>query len=230
MALMSVAEALGPRARGGSAAAVRIGSARRRATAACSTADLAALADAAAAGPSRRWTAMRCARPTSPPCRCGSRSSARSRPGTRFAGAVGAGRRRASSPAACCRRAPTRSSSRRTRHATATCVLVNAGAAQGPARPRRRPRFRRRATCCCERAAGSTERDLAAGCRHEPSRACRFTVVPELRCSATGDELVMPGAEPGPGEIVYSNGFATMALARREGGDGPRSRHRAGPH
>jgi molybdopterin molybdotransferase len=34
---------------------------------------------------------------------------------------------------------------------------------------------------------------------------------------ATGDELVMPGTEPGFGEIVYSNGYATMALARSEG-------------
>ncbi len=36
---------------------------------------------------------------------------------------------------------------------------------------------------------------------------------------ATGDELVMPGSTPGFGEIVYSNGFATMALARGEGCD-----------
>jgi molybdopterin molybdotransferase len=42
---------------------------------------------------------------------------------------------------------------------------------------------------------------------------------PKVAVLATGDELVMPGAVPGPGEIVYSNGFATMALARREGGD-----------
>jgi molybdopterin molybdotransferase len=42
---------------------------------------------------------------------------------------------------------------------------------------------------------------------------------PKLAVLATGDELVMPGAVPGPGEIVYSNGFATMALARREGCD-----------
>ena len=34
---------------------------------------------------------------------------------------------------------------------------------------------------------------------------------------ATGDELVMPGTTPGFGEIVYSNGYATMALARHEG-------------
>jgi len=40
---------------------------------------------------------------------------------------------------------------------------------------------------------------------------------PKLAVLATGDELVMPGAIPGVGEIVYSNGYATMALARREG-------------
>jgi len=40
---------------------------------------------------------------------------------------------------------------------------------------------------------------------------------PRLAVLATGDELVMPGTSPGVGEIVYSNGFATMALARREG-------------
>jgi molybdopterin molybdotransferase len=40
---------------------------------------------------------------------------------------------------------------------------------------------------------------------------------PRIAVLATGDELVLPGNEPGPGEIVYSNGYATMALARREG-------------
>jgi molybdopterin molybdotransferase len=40
---------------------------------------------------------------------------------------------------------------------------------------------------------------------------------PKVAVLATGDELVMPGSAPGPGEIVYSNGFATIALARREG-------------
>lgn len=40
---------------------------------------------------------------------------------------------------------------------------------------------------------------------------------PSIAVLATGDELVMPGTEPGFGEIVYSNGFATMALARAEG-------------
>ena len=34
---------------------------------------------------------------------------------------------------------------------------------------------------------------------------------------ATGDELVLPGITPGPGQIVYSNGYSVMALARGEG-------------
>jgi molybdopterin molybdotransferase len=36
---------------------------------------------------------------------------------------------------------------------------------------------------------------------------------------ATGDELVMAGSNPGPGQIVYSNGYAVTALARGEGAD-----------
>ncbi len=40
---------------------------------------------------------------------------------------------------------------------------------------------------------------------------------PKVAVLATGDELVMPGGNPGAGEIVYSNGYATMALLRREG-------------
>jgi molybdopterin molybdotransferase len=40
---------------------------------------------------------------------------------------------------------------------------------------------------------------------------------PKVALFATGDELVPPGAEPGPGQIVYSNGFALAALAQEEG-------------
>jgi len=42
---------------------------------------------------------------------------------------------------------------------------------------------------------------------------------PKLALLATGDELVMPGKTLGPGQIVYSNGYALRALARAEGAD-----------
>jgi molybdopterin molybdotransferase len=40
---------------------------------------------------------------------------------------------------------------------------------------------------------------------------------PKVALLATGDELVPPGVEPGPGQIVSSNTFAVAALARAEG-------------
>jgi molybdopterin molybdotransferase len=40
---------------------------------------------------------------------------------------------------------------------------------------------------------------------------------PTIAIVATGDELVAPGTEPGPGQIVYSNVFALAAIAQREG-------------
>jgi molybdopterin molybdotransferase len=43
--------------------------------------------------------------------------------------------------------------------------------------------------------------------------------VPRVALLATGDELVAPGTSPGPGQIVYSNGFALAALARSEGAE-----------
>ena len=42
---------------------------------------------------------------------------------------------------------------------------------------------------------------------------------PKVALLGTGDELVMPGETPGPGQIVYSNGYALRALARAEGAD-----------
>src|SRR5262245_36893929 len=61
-----------------------------------------------------------------------------------------------------------------------------------------------------------TDRDLAlAAAMNHPAVSVHRT--PKVAVLATGDELVMPGAQPGIGEIVYSNGYATMALARREG-------------
>jgi molybdopterin molybdotransferase len=42
---------------------------------------------------------------------------------------------------------------------------------------------------------------------------------PKVAVLGTGDELVAPGSGPGPGEIVYSNGFAIRALASRAGAE-----------
>jgi molybdopterin molybdotransferase len=42
---------------------------------------------------------------------------------------------------------------------------------------------------------------------------------PKVAVLATGDELVRPGATPKPGEIVYSNGYAIIALARAAGAE-----------
>ena len=42
---------------------------------------------------------------------------------------------------------------------------------------------------------------------------------PRVAVLGTGDELVPPGSTPGPAEIVYSNGFALLAMARHEGAD-----------
>ncbi len=61
-----------------------------------------------------------------------------------------------------------------------------------------------------------SDRDLAlAAAMNHPSLSVHRR--PKLAILATGDELVMPGSSPAPGEIVYSNGYATMAMARWEG-------------
>jgi molybdopterin molybdotransferase len=63
-----------------------------------------------------------------------------------------------------------------------------------------------------------TERDLAlAAGMNYPQLPVRRR--PKVAILATGDELVMPGTTPGPGQIVYSNGYALHALARSEGAD-----------
>ena len=63
-----------------------------------------------------------------------------------------------------------------------------------------------------------TARDLAlaAGMNHPLLPVYRR---PKIALFATGDELVPPGREPGPGQIVYSNGFSLAALAREEGAE-----------
>jgi molybdopterin molybdotransferase len=62
------------------------------------------------------------------------------------------------------------------------------------------------------------DRDLSlAAAMNYPDIAVRRR--PKLALLATGDELVMPGSTPGPGQIVYSNGYALRALFRHEGAD-----------
>jgi len=63
---------------------------------------------------------------------------------------------------------------------------------------------------------GDRHLSLAAGMNH-PGLPVRRR--PKVAILATGDELVMPGETPGPGQIVYSNGYALRALARHEGAD-----------
>lgn len=61
-----------------------------------------------------------------------------------------------------------------------------------------------------------TDRDimLAAAMSHPTLPVHRR---PKVAVLGTGDELKAPGSALGPGEIVYSNGFALMALCRAEG-------------
>ncbi|WP_050426410.1 molybdopterin molybdotransferase MoeA [Bradyrhizobium tropiciagri] len=69
-------------------------------------------------------------------------------------------------------------------------------------------------------AAGSRLSDRAlslAAAMNYPELAVRRR--PKVAALATGDELVMPGSKPGPGQIVYSNGYALRALARAEGAE-----------
>jgi molybdopterin molybdotransferase len=63
-----------------------------------------------------------------------------------------------------------------------------------------------------------TDRDLslAAGMNYPELAVHRR---PRVAVLATGDELVMPGSTPGPGQIVYSNGYGIRALARTEGAE-----------
>ena len=63
---------------------------------------------------------------------------------------------------------------------------------------------------------GPAELSLAAAMNHPRVPVVRKPLVAIL---ATGDELVPPGVEPGPDQIVASNNFAVAALAQRAGAD-----------
>jgi molybdopterin molybdotransferase len=63
-----------------------------------------------------------------------------------------------------------------------------------------------------------TDRDLMlAAAMNHPTVPVHSRV--KIAVLGTGDELKPPGSNPGPGEIIYSNGFALMALAQAEGAE-----------
>ena len=94
-------------------------------------------------------------------------------------------------------------------------VVVTAGAAKGKHVRVEGLDFRRGAVLLrAGRRLSDRDLALAAAMNHARVPVHR---PPVLAVLATGDELVMPGSNPKPGEIVYSNGYSTMAIAAREG-------------
>jgi molybdopterin molybdotransferase len=96
-------------------------------------------------------------------------------------------------------------------------IVVEAGAHKGR-HVRRKGLDFKRGTILLRRGRRLSGRDLAlAAAMNHPALLVHRR--PKLGLFATGDELVVPGSSPGPGEIVHSNGYATMALASAEGCD-----------
>jgi molybdopterin molybdotransferase len=63
---------------------------------------------------------------------------------------------------------------------------------------------------------GDRDLSLAASMNHPTLPVHRQ---PKVAIFATGDELKMPGTQPGPGQIIYSNAYAIRALVRNSGAE-----------
>ncbi len=75
-----------------------------------------------------------------------------------------------------------------------------------------------RATCCSPAAATSPTAICSLAAAHELSGACGAPP-PEGRGARHRRRAGDAGSQPGPGQIVYSNGYALRALARAEGAE-----------
>ena len=97
-------------------------------------------------------------------------------------------------------------------------VTVTAGAAPVGKHIRRAGLDFREGAMLLHKGRRLSDRDLmlAAAMNHPTLSVHRR---PRVAVLGTGDELVPPGTTPGPGEIVYANGFALMALIRAEGAE-----------
>ena len=96
-------------------------------------------------------------------------------------------------------------------------VVVKSATASGRNVRKRGLDFAAGATLLCQ-GERLTSRDLAlAAAMNHPTVPVHRR--PKVALLATGDELVAPGTPTGPGQIVYSNGFALGALIRQEGAE-----------
>ena len=115
-----------------------------------------------------------------------------------------------------CRRAPTRSSCRRTRPWTPPASAPHPAPAGRHIRARGLDFREGDAALLAGTRLGPNELALAAAINHPQLAVARR---PRVALIASGDELVPPGAEPGPSQIIACNGYAVAAIAETAGAE-----------